>query len=342
MSRISIKSWEREHSKTGEFGFSETRWPVYRKYELCGLEGHRYLWASASRFEDEVRSVDPLTAEHASLFLRFARWFDEKRMQRSSDPWHDGTATLDTPRNGQAALDWAHEYGVLGLGRNPNESFAVGSSIFSSSAEISALRVGAPNRAHSGTRAYSKSRKGGQHEAVEDFVLEAHEANVVLKLYEAATAPTVNISSISRFMSKRDDPHYLPAKYSTVARTEREWYSQDPEEARLWALAVVEEAVNRKVENDVYPILLGNSGSYEPAWGFKSLLGAMWLQMRGFMLATDNICPECRSAFVKTRRDKTYCGEKCAARARARRNYHEGTGKSSKRVREQERRRAGG
>ena len=45
------------------------------------------------------------------------------------------------------------------------------------------------------------SAEGGEHETVEMFVLEAYEASVVLKLYEAAFGPTANVPAIKRFMS---------------------------------------------------------------------------------------------------------------------------------------------
>jgi hypothetical protein len=86
---------------------------------------------------------------------------------------------------------------------------------------------------------------------------------------------------------------------------------------------VVENAVARNVENDVYPILLGERGSYEPGWGFKSLLGAMWFQMRMFMLSdrTYERCPRCNEPFYKSRRNKKYCSERCSNRASAARSY---------------------
>jgi hypothetical protein len=72
---------------------------------------------------------------------------------------------------------------------------------------------------------------------------------------------------------------------------------------------------------DFYSILLGKPGAYTEAWGFKSLLGAMWFQMRNYMLGEDNKCPHCGQLFHKSRRDKTYCSELCGARSRADRSY---------------------
>jgi hypothetical protein len=241
-------------------------------------------------------------------------------MAKGTDFGHG--ATLDTPRNGEAALAWAHKYGVLGLGKNPHESFAVVGGVLRNAADITIERLGMPGLWDIGSRAYSKSQRGGEHETVERFVLEAHEANVVLKLYEAATSQPIDLPSIERFLSKsRDLADDLPSPYRTSRKSEWELYSEDADGAGSWAIRIVEDAVNRKVENDVYTILLGEPGAYTEAWGFKSLLGAMWFQMRNYMLGEDNKCPRCGQLFNKTRRDKTYCSEQCGHRARAARAY---------------------
>ena len=64
---------------------------------------------------------------------------------------------LWTPRrNGEAALAWAHKYGVLGLGTNPHESFAVVGGALRNAADITIERLGMPGLWDLGTRAYSK------------------------------------------------------------------------------------------------------------------------------------------------------------------------------------------
>lgn len=323
MSRISNKSWKRTYEKTVETKFAETHWTVYEKYRLSEVIGSRYIWAPEvdSGVSIKVREyVDPLAPAHAGLFLEFARWFDSHKMDKAGKG-----KSLDTPQNAKAALSWTHEYGVLGLGSSPSESFAVlGVLSPSDSTTIAAEQLGAPSLAPlANRRAFSKGRRGGKHETIAGFVAEAYEANVVLRLYEAATAPTADIASIARFMSKEPDStiDLRPAEYKKYAKSERERYSEDADEARSWALAIVEDAVNRKIESDVYPILLGEPGSYKEGWGFKSLLGAMWFQMRNYMLGQDNRCPECGQIFHRSRRDKTYCSDQCGGRARAARAY---------------------
>jgi hypothetical protein len=339
LSRISPKTAKRIHTETVENPFAETRWPVYETYELVGEEGFRHIWAphnpTAKRLRKEVNSIDPFSPEYADLFLTFARWFVTRKMDKGveAEPGY-GAALLDTARNGEAALEWVHEYGVLGLGTNPNSIHAVAGTMGSSSTQIAAEQLSVPHLGHGGTRAYRMSAVGGEHETIEMFVLEAYEANVVLRLYEAASGPTVNVPAIARYMSNRKPPDYGPP--AGLPQTEKEVWSQDDEHARSWALAVVEGAVNKKVEKDYYPVLLGERGSYEEGWGFKSLLGAMWFQMRWFILGDrrEGFCPRCGELFPKTRRDKVYCGDVCSGKVRAAKDYRR------KKLRQQEAREA--
>jgi hypothetical protein len=301
---------------------AERRWHVYGKYDLFAEKGHRYIWVPGEAyFAEEVGFIDPFALEHADLFLKFARWFDERKMDMTGEPEPEhGPSGLETPRNVEATIAWAHEYGVLGLGYNANEIHAVAGPLGSSSAEIAARLLEVPHLGHSGTRGYRKSARGGPHETVEKFVLEVYEANVVLKLYEAAVAKDTH--AISGFMANEKLTFaYPPGSSPSYARyTERETWGRDVEMARSWALSVVENAVDSKVENDLYPILLGEPYSYEEAWGFKSLLGAMWFQMRRFMLAGDT-CPNCRRVFPRKRPNMVYCNEQCGSQYRAARSY---------------------
>ncbi len=80
----------------------------------------------------------------------------------------------------------------------------------------------------------------------------------------------------------------------------------------------------------------GTPGSYEQSWGFRSLLGAMWLQMM-FLMQKDRRCwwrgkpldPGMRS-------HARFCPDN-NGQCRAAWNYHKGTGESSKENRRQDR-----
>jgi hypothetical protein len=116
---------------------------------------------------------------------------------------------------------------------------------------------------------------------------------------------------------------------------EQEIYSANSELTRRWALTVVGDAVNRKIEKHCYPIIQGNApGSYEPGWVFKSLLGAMWLQMM-FLMCEDRRCWWCGAPLDPGRRSHArFCDND--GQCRWNWNYYKGSGRSSR-----ERRRRG-
>jgi hypothetical protein len=95
--------------------------------------------------------------------------------------------------------------------------------------------------------------------------------------------------------------------------------------------------VNRKIENHCYPILQGDApGSYEPGWVFKSLLGAMWLQMM-FLMREDRRCRWCGKPLNPGMRSHAkYCQDN-NDHCKYMWNYHRGAGTSNKEVRRQRR-----
>lgn len=279
-------------------------WRVFGRYELGGEPGSRYLFSPETR---PTRAFDPLAREHAGLFLEFARWFDAHRMENAKP-------SLDTERNARAAMAWVDKYGVLGLARREHHAYVSGGT-----ASIAATRLNAGPLPPSVV--FEGDPRGGEGESVAAFALEAHEASIALKLFEAATAEPVDREAIDRYITPR---HERP---------------DTDETARRWALTTVRSAVDRKLRRGAYPILTGEPGAWVEEWGFESLLAAMWLQMRYFMSSVESSarCEECGQTFPKTRQDRRYCSKTCASRARARRNYHEGGGRSSKEVRRQRR-----
>lgn len=322
MRKISPKTWKTNQNKCVE-NFSQY-WMVFERYELGGEPGERYIFAP---LEPEKASgkrptrilgrrffltppgpapkakgaFNPLEREHAGLFLEFARWFDTRRMTKS-----EPGLGLDTERNAEAALEWAHKYGVLGLHERVRREYVFGG--------VTGFVTSRLNTSHPPIFGVEGDPAGGEGETVGRFAFEAYEAKVTLKLFEAATAEPVDRETIREIIGRQTPPSNL----------------ETDEGARINALTFVHNAVNRKTRG-VYPILTGKKpGVYVEEWGFSSLLAAMWLQMRSFMLGFSSRCQECGQTFPKTRQDRRYCSPKCAGRARARRNYHEGKGASSK------------
>jgi hypothetical protein len=182
---------------------------------------------------------------------------------------------------------------------------------------------------------------GMPHESVANFTFEAWEANVVWKLYESVRSDgSVDEPSVTQFMSTIDQMEADISTNKTRGHSviisdswvEQEIFPQNPELIRRWALTVVGDAVNRKIENYCYPIIQGSApGSYQPGWVFKSLLGAMWLQMM-FLMHEDRRCWWCGKPLDPGMpRHARFC--KNNGRCRANWNYNEGSGKSSKHAR---------
>jgi hypothetical protein len=175
------------------------------------------------------------------------------------------------------------------------------------------------------------------HESVANFAFEAWEAHIAWRLYESVRSEgTADESSIIHFMSTIDQMDAdITASSGTDSWVERDIYSRDAELTRRWALTVVSDAVNSKLENHCYPIIHGDSpGSYERAWVFKSLLGAMWMQM-GFLMLEDRRCWHCGRPIDPGRRSHAkFCDNH--GKCRANYAYHSGGHKEAK---EQKRRR---
>lgn len=316
----------------------EGSWPVYDVYKLDGYPGSRYLYAprvlDKNVLNDKWTSY-PLSQGSIGLFLEFANWPTECGMDKAIVD-ELGT-TLDTKKNAAAAKKWAKTYGVLGLGKNPNESHHIGGS--SSLCRTTAFYIGDRNISHDAGRASRMSPRGGKHETVESFAFEAWEAHVALRLYVLASRKKLDVEAIKRFM---DD---APVRYAVSPQTplypsERELNTYDEWFVRKWAVGLVNEAVMQKVETTCYPAIFGSPGDYAQGWGFKSLLGAMWLQMMWLMVAEDNTCDWCGEPFdpASGGRKRRFCPD---TTCRQDWNYHAGTGKSSKAAKKRERERKG-
>jgi hypothetical protein len=308
-----------------EENFPSDQWLVYERYEIISDEaGNRYIYAPPSTKEapnEIVKRLHPLSRTSADLFLRFARWPEETGMDKGLD-------TLDTPRNTEAALVWAKTFGVLGLNSTgravPN---------FVNSRRVTADYLGMPWLDDAGMDSRSLVTGGVPHESVANFAFEAWEAHIAWRLYEAVrSGGRVDEDSVVKFMSTIDHQASDIRTNITHSWVERDIYSGDSELMRRWTLTVVGDAVNRKLENHCYPTVRGDApGSYEPDWAFKSLLGAMWLQMM-FLMHEDRRCWWCGKPLDPGMRSHAkFCDN--GGRCKADWNYHKGSGKSSKHAR---------
>ena len=168
---------------------------------------------------------------------------------------------------------------------------------------------------------------GGPYDSLLAFDVEARRANAVLRLYEAATDPKgVDVESIWRY----------ERWFTSVALLNRFGHRMETSAGlRDVALGWVAGTVRRKVAEECHPELYQEADGFRSGYGFKSLLGAMYLQMMWLMTATGEIrlCqgPGCNKVIAfeppeppkepglrknargryRTRKDKRFCSENC-------------------------------
>jgi hypothetical protein len=283
-------------------------WPIYRDFEVIEEEGRLYIHAPLRPPERPEEGQPDLNLDRIysplrdvpDLFLRFASLMPT-RLNSEED-------LLDR------MLEWAKSYGVLG-----------------SHAQTG---FGPPDDPK--TLDYPK-----QHERVQSF-LEFWRASQVaagcLSLYQAATANQGlgDEDELSKVLSKQD------------RRNNRKNKSLDQQ--REWALMRAQSIVDFHITEECYPVLSRQfrrttNNTYETAgflqgWGFRSLLGAMYLQMMWLMTAASNVkwCegPNCIKIITfdppespvslekgargkyRTRSDKKFCSKNCKEKWR----YH--------------------
>jgi hypothetical protein len=354
-------------------------WFVYRHYKVEGAGESAYLhaplwWAAEPDDPAELelykgykRSLDKQyedDPEFAAYLAAQGMGIDQKNEPERYIPldYHDlflqfANLLEEGPITPEVVIGWAEQYGVLGLQRT------------------SVNGMGNP--------------RGGPAESVSDFAYFAEEANMVLRLYEAITAPEgpdheylrkhIRVPEIALLQSSlaATDIKYekdyageevARAHQLTPSKPTRDVIEQTlmnrvpPERLKKAALDYVAEAVHLRVTGECYPRLYRQrDDTFRRGWGFKSLLGAMWLQMMWLMSASEediHRCPWCRKTVTfepspeqpeidpgleknarkkyKTREDKIYCDD---PRCKASWNYHFGEGKSSKHARKRKRER---
>src|SRR5829696_1951192 len=307
-------------------------WVVYRKVDIIEVDGQKFVYVPLTPEQLREREVyNPLSRREADLFLRFAEWADKYEMDH--DP-----AAAESKNNQAAALRWARTYGVLGV-NNPEVT------VLGTSAVAIEDYLGRPGPDGSAGSGWENNALGGYpNESVARFVAEALEARMVRQLYEAATArPKPDHEGIKALMSSRPEGLGAELNWSST----REFHGNTPVRAQRWALTVVEETVQRKLQKHTHLTLAGSRGTYQEGRAFHSLLGAMWMQMLYLMCGSARVCelPGCnrilslerseqstrqrtKSPKRKTPRHKRFCSD--GHRVEWNREY--GTGKSRRKT----------
>ena len=219
--------------------------------------------------ENEPRLYRPLVDE-PDLFLKFARLVEEG------------------PVTENEMLEWVNSYGVLGLDKSAGAG-GVGNS------------------------------RGGPRENVLSFGMRAEEANIVLRLYEAAKSPYgPDVETIKKYITMPEVPHYQsllarpkaretvtnegnevtiieqsplakPPVLDRIGESLQEIAVKQRSKLNLGQIAVdaVEQIVNERLtvecSHGLYP---QEDDTRRQGWRFKSLLGAMYLQMASLISYT--------------------------------------------------------
>lgn len=194
----------------------------------------------------------------------------------------------------------------------------------------------------------------------ERFVGEAWEANVALRLYEAATNPEgPDVDIIVDYMSDEGE------EWMGLSST-RELHGKTISSTTVRAQVRAVSGVERKVRGRCWPIPVRDGSSHREGWAFDSLLDAMWLQMMWLMLGQPRRCEWCGALLDvdpeqaeqvkpgagdtiiggrrKSRSDRRFCPSRDGIKnkCKADYNYYRGTGKSSKEARKRKRNRQRG
>jgi hypothetical protein len=181
-----------------------------------------------------------------------------------------------------------------------------------------------------------RNPEGDSTDNLRRFAEEAEKANSVLRLYEIVTAPDG-----PRPLQLHELMNYVITRPAVIGKL-RLKASTTLEELRDALLRWATDTVNEMVTHECYPVLYGQKDEYRQGWGFRSLLGAMYLQMMQLITTAGEVrrCkgPDCWRIIAfepgepyagpgfdknvrgkyKTRIDKEFCSTNCRVKWR----YH--------------------
>jgi hypothetical protein len=244
---------------------------VREKDESYDVEFASYMSAQQAGIlqENEPRLYKPLV-DAPDLFLKFARLIEEG------------------PITDEVMLQWVRSYGVLGLDKSAGAAGMGG-------------------------------HRGGPSENVFSFGERASEANIVLRLFEAARSPYgPDKETIKKYIIMPEVPHYQswlarpkvretvneqgnkeaileqsplanPPVLKVIGESLQEIAVEQRSKSNLGLMAldavkqIVSERLAAECSQGLYP---QEDDTYRQGWRFKSLLGAMYLQMASLISYT--------------------------------------------------------
>jgi hypothetical protein len=299
--RLGKDDFEKTSELRRGFGSDNREWGVCREYELREVEEDgrpaQYIVPKyhIQPFQDDNWTMYSPLQDTPDLFLRFAR------LHKRSD-------------SVEAILDWVHRYGVLGHGSGWSRTAPQSVKDFREAAEEAA-----------GVLAMYEAVLNGDAQRAKSLILEEFPfvgpGGHLLKMLRKAGVPVDDLdhagdtSEIVEEVEEHFDGDYLD-----------------------YVLDNVVSAVEEMVKDVCYPSLdMGYGLHRRPSdvrtgWSFRSLLGAMYLQMYWLMGSGGEVtrCRYCSQIISlarpspgarKVRQDKSFCGDAC----RQRYHYHNKT-----------------
>lgn len=254
-----------------------TGWPVYEEYEICEEDGEAFVIAPIS---------------HASFFrpdpmqeLSAQEGYTQGRVWRryvGRDPIEDAMshyAPLRTPElilelaqlaekeiTSEAVLGWAQVYGLLGF---PDEDTV---------------------RADDGFLKFKVERMG-RRGSVRRFAEAAGEIRACLRIYEAITVDKdVNLDELSSVAILLPRKAFIP--FGPM--------EQQIGKERSWLFRVIGRTIQMRLDEYCYPLFGPHTykgianGKFSLTWGFRGLIGALWLHMAWLLEAEGQRVRRCK------------------------------------------------
>jgi hypothetical protein len=290
----------------------ESRWPVYKDFEKVEEDGRLYIYAPPRPPERPIRQPDlnldrkysPLR-DVPDLILKFVSLMPRRPVSEEEML--------------EKMIGWAKSYGVLG-----------------SHAHTVGLIDDNP-------RTLNYSEQPDRVQSLSEFCSALQEAALCVGLYQAATTNSGrgDADELANVLNEQDRTYLLNGQ----ERRDKTLAQQ-----REWALMRAQIIVHAHITSNCYPVLsrqlqrttdsTHETSGFFQGWGFRSLLGAMYLQMMWLMTAASNVkrCegPGCINIITfdppesptstekgargkyRTRIDKKFCSRNCKEKWR----YH--------------------
>lgn len=279
-------------------------WPVYEHYEVREEDGE--VFVVAPFLEHWVPNEEP-AGWRGSSRLEVGNQAVEKRSYiplRTPELVVDFAHLAEKGITAESVLRWAKYHGLLGL---PED-------------DVVELRI---------DESVSQQIRGGRRrDSVVRFAGAAREVMACLRAYEIATNEegVLDLEALEMYLK------LLPAK--SLRRRKRR-----ASEEQRWSLRVIGDVVQARLTEHCYPKLSHYpDGRFALSYGFKNLLGAIWLQMAWLLCADEGgvtrcELPTCFKVITfepgerppseasrgtrgrpKTYANKKYCNHNCAAK----------------------------